>query len=276
MLHRPPRMRRCRVGRVSGACLTRRASPAGSDGSRLGCVIDDGPQFKLLIHRVVKRFELDLAAWPRPPDRAGDDWGSYWRCRFEDALFRVGLGIRKLIESVKLSIEVQARLVEVASASLRSGRIPDVLNAHRVEEFYDLTAPRVTHVSLIRLCHSIVHSYVLIPRFTYSGVTGLRLEDFLLASDRDRRGRVYVVGWRHFVINVVHPVVNDDVRGVMSLRTGRGHEIRIPLSTSKLIDADRQRIIEAYKNLSKDHAMAVKNFSQKYREVWGRPHPDLS
>jgi hypothetical protein len=59
-------------------------------------VIDDGPQFKLLIHRVVKRLELDLMAWPRPPDRAGDNWDSYWQCRFEDGLLRIGLGIRKL------------------------------------------------------------------------------------------------------------------------------------------------------------------------------------
>lgn len=70
-------------------------------------MIDDGPRFKLMLYRMIKRFELDLAAWPRPPQRAGDDWGDYWQCRFEDVLFRVGIGVRRLIESAKLSIEVQ-------------------------------------------------------------------------------------------------------------------------------------------------------------------------
>ncbi|MEU3007758.1 hypothetical protein [Streptomyces sp. NPDC007020] len=74
-------------------------------------MIDDGPAYKLVLQRTVKRFDLELREWPWPPDRARGDWETYWRVRFEDTLFRVGLGVRKLIEAAKLSVEAQERPV---------------------------------------------------------------------------------------------------------------------------------------------------------------------
>ncbi len=91
-------------------------------------MIDDGPRFKLLLYRAVKRFELDLAAWPWPPQRGGDEWGDYWQSRFEDVLFRSGLGVRKLIEAAKLSVEVQARPIDVTFIPLRGTHPPTTLN----------------------------------------------------------------------------------------------------------------------------------------------------
>jgi hypothetical protein len=93
-------------------------------------VIDDGPRFKQLLYRAVKRFELDLAAWPWPPALGGDDWSNYWRCRFEDVLFRTGLGVRKLIEVAKLSIEVQARPVRAVFLPLKGTHYPGKINYH--------------------------------------------------------------------------------------------------------------------------------------------------
>ena len=61
-------------------------------------MIDDGPRFKPGLYRAVKRFDLDLERWPSPPERGGEEWGDYWQSRFEETLFRVGLGVRKLIE----------------------------------------------------------------------------------------------------------------------------------------------------------------------------------
>lgn len=238
-------------------------------------VIDDGPVFKLAIHRAVKKFEQDLQAWPRPPQRGGADWDSYWRWRFEDVLFRTGLGIRKLIESGKLSVEVQARPIEVRGASSSSGRVPDVLNLHRAPEFYDVESAQPTQVPLVKLCHAIVHSYVLFPTFTYSGASGLQLQNFLLASDRDRHKQAYVVGWQGFVNAVVAPVVTDDVTLLVSLRTGQGDELRIPVSTPELIQAGPRGAIEFYMSLSKENRRAVKDFATRYTEVWGRPPPDI-
>lgn len=236
-------------------------------------VIDDGPQFKLMLYRAVKRFELDLAAWPRPPEQAGEDWGSYWQCRFEEVLFRVGLGVRRLIDAAKLSIEVQRRPIEILHAPLLATRIPDAVNYHRIDDFYNLQAASLTRVPLVSLCHAIIHSYVLVPRFTYSAMDGLRLEDFFLASDRSRCQGVYVIQWRHFVDKVVHPVVHDDVCGLVLFRTGQGDEIRIPLSSPNVTIEDRQRALSMYENLSKDHAKTVKKFDQKWEETWGFPSP---
>lgn len=238
-------------------------------------VIDDGPVFKLAIGRAVKRFELDAAAWPRPPRRGGDDWEAYWRWRFEAVLFSVGLGVRKLIEAGKLSLEVQSRPIDVMSAPLVSARVPDVLNLHRADEFYDLESAQPFHIPLVKLCHSIVHSYVLLPTFAYSGPSGLQLHDFLLASDRGRRERAYFVNWSRFVSTVVEPVVSDEVIEVRHLRTGQGDELRMPLSTPRLMSMDTPQLVQLYTGMSKENAGAVKEFAKRFVDAWGRPHPGL-
>ena len=234
-------------------------------------MIDDGPRFKLMLYRMIKRFELDLAVWPRPPERAGDDWSDYWQCRFEDVLFRAGLGVRKLIEAAKISIEVQGCPMDLSFAPTRGNRVPDTMNYHRVEEFYDVQNASATQLPIISVCHAIVHSYVLVPRFTYSGLDGLRLHDFFLASDKGRRHGVYLIKWRDLVENLVYPVTRDDICGLLSYRTGEGDELRIPLSTPGLSAESRQQAIELYRNLSKNHAKAVKQFTAKCQAARGLP-----
>lgn len=230
-------------------------------------MIDDGPAYKLLLHRSVKRFDLDLSAWPWPPDHSSQDWGTYWQARFEDTLFRVGLGVRKLIEAAKISIEVQARPIDVSFASLRGARIPDTHNYHRVEEFYETESMRPEQVPVLALCHAIVHSYVLVPRFSGSGCTGLRLQDFFLASDRGRRKGVYLVDWEGFVRDLVVPVAMDDVTSIIMWRTSDGEELRIPASSQR----PPEEHIEFYKDISIGNAKAVDKFLAKWRQSHGFP-----
>jgi hypothetical protein len=230
-------------------------------------MIDDGPAFKLLLHRSVKRFDLDLSAWPWPPDRSGHDWGTYWQTRFEDTLFRVGLGVRKLIEAAKLSVEVQARPINVSFAPLRGPHVPDTLSYHRVEEFYETESMRLEQVPILALCHAIVHSYVLVPRFSGSGCTGLLLQDFFLASDRGRRNGVYLVDWESFVRELVTPVVLDDVTSMLIWRTPHGEELRIPTSTQR----PAEEHIEFYRDISAGNSKAVDKFLIKWRQSHGLP-----
>lgn len=238
-------------------------------------MIDDGPVFKLGIHRAVKRFERDLQAWPRPPERGGEGWDSYWRWRFEDVLITVGLGVRKLVEAGKLSVEVQARPIHVLRMPLRSARVPDTLNVHRADEFYDIEAGQDAPISLVKLCHAIVHSYVLLPRFTYSGPSGLQLQGFLLASDRDRRNGAYLINWPEFIRSVVEPVVSDDVTTMYCLRTGQGDELRIPMASGELLAGGATAAIEFFMGLSKENRKAVTEFSKRFAETWGHPPPDI-
>ncbi|MER5301317.1 hypothetical protein ABT039_17845 [Streptomyces lasiicapitis] len=234
-------------------------------------MIDDGPAYKLLLQRAVKRFELDLREWPWPPSRATVDWGAYWQVRFEDTLFRVGLGVRKLIEAAKLSVEVQELPINVTFLPVRRDSYPGVTNQHHIEKFYDTEAAGPDQVPVLLLCHAIVHSHVLVPRFGGSGNSGLRLQDFYLASDRGRKKGVYLVDWRTFVDEVVHPVVSDDVTGIFVRRLPNGDELRIPtaspIESSETID----RLVDLYSSLSQGNAKSVDKFMKEWREAHAVP-----
>ena len=84
-----------------------------------------------------------------------------------------------------------------------AGLVPDKINYPHIERFYDIHATRLVDISVAELCNTLVHSYVLVPEFGYSTLTGLTLERFFLASDRGRRKGVYIIGWRWFVDNYI-------------------------------------------------------------------------
>ncbi|MFB6525238.1 hypothetical protein [Streptomyces sp. NPDC056399] len=234
-------------------------------------MIDDGPAYKLLLHRAVKRFELDLREWPWPPTRASDDWVPYWRVRFEDTLFRVGLGVRKLIEAAKLSVEIQERPISVTFLPVRKDFFPGAIDQHRIEKFYDAEAARPARLPVLLLCHAIVHSYVLVPRFDESSHTGLRLQDFYLASDRGRKKGVYLVDWRTFVDELVWPVTSDDVIGLFMRRLPNGEELRLPTSSPDGSIESLDRLVDLYGNLSQGNAKSVDKFMKEWREAYGLP-----
>ncbi|MEV4905757.1 hypothetical protein AB0N46_14030 [Streptomyces albidoflavus] len=237
-------------------------------------MIDDGPAYKLLLHRAVKRFELDLREWPWPPTNASEDCGTYWRVRFEDTLFRVGLGVRKLIEASKLSVEVQELPINVTFLPRRKDFFPGAIDQHHIEKFYDTEAARPDRLPILLLCHAIVHSYILVPRFDGSGHTGLRLEDFYLASDRGRKKGVYRVEWRTFVNEVVRPVTSDDVVGLFMFRLPNGEELRIPTSSpDEGIGSSRDRLVHLCDSLPQGNAKSVDKFMKEWREAYGLP-PD--
>ncbi|MCX4677619.1 hypothetical protein OG413_20315 [Streptomyces sp. NBC_01433] len=231
-------------------------------------MIDDGPAYKLLLQRAVKRFELDLREWPWPPSRATADWGTYWQVRFEDTLFRVGLGVRKLIEAGKLSVEVQELPINVTFLPVRKGFYPGVTDQHHIERFYDIEAARSDQLPVLLLCHAIVHSHVLVPRFDGSGHSGLRLDDFYLASDRGRKKGVYLVDWRTFVDEVVHPVTSDNVIGIFMRRLPNGDELRIPTSSPMGSSETMDRLVDLYRSLSQGNAKSVDKFMREWREAY--------
>ncbi|WP_406153214.1 hypothetical protein OG217_05760 [Streptomyces sp. NBC_01023] len=237
-------------------------------------MIDDGGAYKHLLQRAVKRFELDLREWPWPPTHASEDWVTYWRVRFEDTLFRVGLGVRKLIEAAKLSVEAQERPIGVTFLPIREEYFPGAIDQHRIEEFYDVEAARPERLPVLLLCHAIVHSYVLVPRFNGSGHTGLLLQDFYLASDRGRKKGVYLIEWRTFVDELVCSVTSDDVSGLFMRRLPNGEEMRIPSSSPDSSREARDRLVDLYVNLSQGNAKSLEKFMQEWRAAYGLP-PNL-
>lgn len=234
-------------------------------------MIDDGPRFKQLLYRAVKRFDLDMASWPWPPDVGEEGWTDYWECRFADVLFRVGLGVKRLIESGKLSTEVQARPINAVFFPLLGDRYPNKINYPHIDRFYNLNDGRSVQLPLIALSNVIVHSFVLVPSFSLRGVEGLRLKEFFLASDRGRRQGVHLITWRDFIHDLVYPVASDNVISSFGLRLPNGESLDIPQSSYATNAADRQRAIALYRSLSRGNEKAYDEFLAKWRAAYGEP-----
>lgn len=67
--------------------------------------------------------------------------------------------IRRLLEAGKVSRTTYATAVPVLSHTARGVR-PDMWNRHKLEELYDLDAPRKAQLSLRKYCNQLIHSYV--------------------------------------------------------------------------------------------------------------------
>jgi hypothetical protein len=142
---------------------------------------------------------MDLSRWPRPPERGGEIWDTYWEYRTTEIVSTVGMLIRKLIEVDKVSVEVQGTRLEVERAPLRGDRVPTKINFPHVDRFYDLENPRSMQISIAEICNGLIHSFVLVPEFSYSSMTGLLLDRLFVASDRGRQRGVYIFRWNWFV-----------------------------------------------------------------------------
>ncbi|MGW1058997.1 hypothetical protein [Micromonospora rubida] len=189
-------------------------------------MIDDGPFARLWIHRAVKRFDLDLAAWPWPPHRGGD-WSTYWEFRVVEVLSTVGMLTRKLIEADKVSVELLAQRFDMKLAPALGDRAPDKITFPYVERYYATDRTRRASISLTTLCNSLVHSFVLVPEFSLMPLNGLRFERFYLASDYDKRQGVLVINWAWFVKEVVGAVCADDIVSTVMRRTPKGASLSL-------------------------------------------------
>ena len=95
--------------------------------------------------------------------------------------------IRKLLEAgTKLSPENHKYRVSLRRAPILGGadnpeRLPDKLNRHRIDEFYDFSRTHEVNTALGYLANQFVHSYVL--GFWSEGQAGW---SFLVASDKDK------------------------------------------------------------------------------------------
>lgn len=120
-------------------------------------MIDDGPLFKFMLARSLKRYELRLAAWPWPPSRGGADWESYLRVQFERIVLEIGVGIRKLIENNKVSTELQARSLATRWMPIRRwGVIPTRIDNHHIERFYRTDSSWQKGLSYHKFCGDLV------------------------------------------------------------------------------------------------------------------------
>jgi len=145
----------------------------------------------------------------------------------EQELFITGYIVRKLLDANKLSDEVESITLH-AMCSMRRARIPDSMNWHHIDKFYDLSQPVPAGVGLRRFCDQLIHSFIFVVDASSSGLKG-----FYVASDRERSFRLL-----HFdiqeVVGVMQRVADDDVVESESTRDERSDQLRL-LRKSKRI-----------------------------------------
>jgi len=90
--------------------------------------------------------------------------------------------IRKLIEAKKLCDSIVGQSVDLVIYP-STGDIPNLLNWHHIERFYNFEKGSNEFRNLLYVCHQIVHSYIFVPIFSESqqGLSGI-----LFTSDRQR------------------------------------------------------------------------------------------
>jgi len=135
-------------------------------------VIDDSFSWKL---------DLERAALDLERRKSQRRWSDASFAKVEKVLFTGAFGVRKLIESQKVSDEVEASTVSAKSFAFKA-RYVDRHNRDEIERLYDLSKGTSVTVGLEAFCNQLIHSFVLTPMLTpQSGMHGV-----FVASDRER------------------------------------------------------------------------------------------
>ena len=119
--------------------------------------------------------------------------------------------VRKLMEARKLSDNYAASRLRLRCHP-RSGPIPDPLNWHQLDRFYDLevTSPAERDVGFV--CNQVVHSFVFVVSADRRG-----LEGFFVASDRARSGQLYFMS-AESAVSVLLGAARDDASSWQGVR----------------------------------------------------------
>jgi len=155
-------------------------------------------------------------------------WTETSMARLERDIFYVAYAVRKLIDSAKLSDEVESIEVEATAYPLL-GEYVDVMNWHKLNELYDLSEGRPRAIPLREFCNQIIHSFVFLPLFAeqQSGLLGL-----FVASDYQKDQEVLCFGI-DAIIEALSAVALDDIVEVEMKREGVGKPLKIVKKSCK-------------------------------------------
>jgi hypothetical protein len=131
-------------------------------------------------------------------------WTEASLAKCEQNLMMGFYSVRKLIESLKLTDIVADSSYQIRSYPPTGKRVT-LLNNHKIDELYDLGAPRKETIKLKDLCNQFIHSYVFAPVVEGGGLSAI-----WLASDR-QRSKALIEVTLATVIEVFEVVGNDEV-----------------------------------------------------------------
>ena len=159
-------------------------------------MIDESGPWKDELLRVASSLERRIAQ---------RRWTERSRFIVERDIMISAYSIRKLLEASKLSDEARARRISATRFTLID-RVPDFLNFHRVNDYYDLEHASSTQLRVPDFCNQIIHSFVWMMCENESrGFAGV-----IVASDRERRKCLYQIA-AEAIIDFFRAIAADDI-----------------------------------------------------------------
>lgn len=139
----------------------------------------------------------------------------------ERELFQAPYGMRKLIESRKVSEEVEGGTWPVRTFGAPRG-VVDIMNRQEIDVLYDLSHFTTERIALVDICNQFIHSFV----FMLSCAEGGGLDGIFVASDRVRNRRLF---WFDVadVVGMLRAVAEDDIVTIHMERAQVGSELEI-------------------------------------------------
>jgi hypothetical protein len=193
---------------------------------------ESGP-WKLELYRLVLRCERQFNQLSRVPRK---DWweDAVQTMQMEKAVFLSAFIVRKLVDSNRLSMQVENCQTQVESFSPRNPSVvPDSMNWEKIDRFYDLDHPQSASVALRELVNWLIHSFTFLIDVRSDHAGGLVPTGFWCNSDRTRRRELVRVGWKDYK-ELLGRVVHDDVVEISFHQDGLGgyQELRSAVPSS--------------------------------------------
>jgi len=154
-------------------------------------------------------------------------WPERAMAHVEREIFISAFSIRKLIESKKLSDQVEAILLRTDSYE-HTGHLVDIANWHKIEELYNLSESEPKNLKLADFCNLIIHSLVFI--IVLSSNNGL--EGIFVTSDFKSSNYLLYIPINE-VITALNAVSKDHIVFVHSERDTLGGIIKIKRKSNR-------------------------------------------
>ncbi len=211
---------------------------------------ESGP-WKVELVRMVERSErLYERLWHVPTN----EWTSACRdMQIERAVFMSAFIVRKLMDSGKLSFQVETCTIEATTHQPRDERIPDSITWEKIDRYYDLDSKQTTEVRFRDLLNWIIHTYVFVEHVESDHAGGVRTIGFYCNSDRTRGRELLYVFWNAYK-RALWRVANDDVVEICQIRDALGNEAilrsAVPLTPEARAEwhSRHQETMEEYMN----------------------------
>lgn len=137
--------------------------------------------------------------------------------RFERLIFVGAYSMRKLHESEKLSTDWSKIRLPCSRFAFIGQTTPTVLDAHKIETFYELANPQDAKLPSNEFCDRVIHSFIFSPVVNEANL----VEGIYLTSDRLKRQCLWFIRLTEIIALMIGTGKDYPSRGVW-IRTATG------------------------------------------------------